>query len=65
MLLRRKAAEHLSSLVSDAAANGEELVVASAYRSYEEQRACIARLRSVHGADADGMSAHLATASIS
>jgi zinc D-Ala-D-Ala carboxypeptidase len=57
MLLRRKTAEHLSSLVSDAAANGEELVVASAYRSYEEQRASHARLMSVYGADADGMSA--------
>jgi D-alanyl-D-alanine carboxypeptidase len=57
MLLRRKAAEHLSSLVSNAAANGEELVVASAYRSYEEQRASHARLMSVFGADADGMSA--------
>ncbi len=57
MLLRRKAAERLRSLVSDAAANGEELVVASAYRSYEEQRASHARLMSVYGADADGMSA--------
>jgi zinc D-Ala-D-Ala carboxypeptidase len=57
MLLRREAAELLSSLVSDAAANGEELVVASAYRSYEEQQASHARLMSVFGADADGMSA--------
>lgn len=57
MLLRREAAEQLSSLVSDAAANGEELVVASAYRSYEEQQASHARLMSVFGADADGMSA--------
>ncbi len=57
MLLRRKAAEQLSSLVADAAANGEELVVASAYRSYEEQRASHARLISVYGAGADGMSA--------
>jgi zinc D-Ala-D-Ala carboxypeptidase len=57
MLLRREAAEQLSSLVSDAAANGEELVVASAYRSYEDQQASHARLMSVFGADADGMSA--------
>lgn len=57
MLLRREAAEQLSSLVSDAAANGEELVVASAYRSYEDQRASHARLMSVYGADADRMSA--------
>jgi zinc D-Ala-D-Ala carboxypeptidase len=55
--LRREAAEQLSSLVSDAAANGEELVVASAYRSYEKQRASHARLMSVYGAGADGMSA--------
>jgi zinc D-Ala-D-Ala carboxypeptidase len=47
----------VSSLVSDAAANGEELVVASAYRSYEDQQASHARLISVFGADADGMSA--------
>ena len=32
-------------------------MVASAYRSYEEQRASHARLMSVYGADADGMSA--------
>src|SRR5215210_9459163 len=38
MLLRREAAEHLRSLVADAAADGEELVVASAYRSYADQR---------------------------
>jgi D-alanyl-D-alanine carboxypeptidase len=57
MLLRRKAAEQLSSLVSDAAADGEELVVASAYRSYADQRASHARLASVYGAGADGMSA--------
>jgi len=56
MLLRREDAEQVSSLVSEAA-NGEELVVASAYRSYEDQRASHARLMSVFGADADGMSA--------
>jgi zinc D-Ala-D-Ala carboxypeptidase len=57
MLLRRKTAEQLSSLVSDAAADGEELVVASAYRSYEEQQLSHERLMNVFGADADGMSA--------
>ena len=36
-VLRHEAAEHLSHLVEAAAADGEELVVASAYRSYEEQ----------------------------
>src|SRR5215211_5365771 len=37
-VLRRGAAEHLGGLVEVATADGEELVVASAYRSYEEQR---------------------------
>ena len=55
--LRREAAEHLGRLIDRAAADGEELVVASAYRSYEEQRASHARLMSVYGADADRMSA--------
>jgi zinc D-Ala-D-Ala carboxypeptidase len=55
--LRREAAEHLGRLMDRAAADGEELVVASAYRSYEEQRTTHARLMSIYGADADGMSA--------
>ncbi len=55
--LRRDAAEHLASLVEAAAAAGEELVVASAYRSYEEQQVSYERLASVYGADANGMSA--------
>jgi D-alanyl-D-alanine carboxypeptidase len=55
--LRREAAENLGHLVEGAAADGEELVVASAYRSYEEQRLSHERLMSVYGADADGMSA--------
>jgi hypothetical protein len=55
--LRREAAENLRHLVEGATADGEELVVASAYRSYEDQRASHARLMSVFGADADGMSA--------
>ena len=56
-VLRREAAEHLEHLVEDSAADGEELVVASAYRSYEEQQLSHERLMSVFGADADGMSA--------
>jgi D-alanyl-D-alanine carboxypeptidase len=56
-VLRREAAEHLEHLVEDAAADGEELVVASAYRSYEEQQLSHERLMSVFGADADEMSA--------
>jgi D-alanyl-D-alanine carboxypeptidase len=55
--LRREAAESLGHLVEGAAADGEELVVASAYRSYEEQQLSHERLMSVFGADADGMSA--------
>jgi zinc D-Ala-D-Ala carboxypeptidase len=56
-VLRRGAAEHLGHLVEGAAADGEELVVASAYRSYEEQQLLHERLLSVFGADANGMSA--------
>jgi D-alanyl-D-alanine carboxypeptidase len=56
-LLRRGAAEHLGSLMERAAEDGEELVVASAYRSYEEQQLSHERLLSVFGADADRMSA--------
>ena len=57
MLLRREAAEHLSRLVSAAAADGEELVVASAYRSYLQQQRSYGRLTSVYGAGADRISA--------
>jgi zinc D-Ala-D-Ala carboxypeptidase len=56
-MLRREAAEHLERLVEDAAEDGEELVVASAYRSYEEQQLSHEKLRSVFGADAGTMSA--------
>jgi D-alanyl-D-alanine carboxypeptidase len=55
--LRRDAAEHLGRLVEAAAVDGEELVVASAYRSYEEQQISHQRLASVYGAGANGMSA--------
>ena len=57
MLLRREAAEHLRGLVFAAAADGEELMVASAFRSYEDQRVAYARLKSIYGAGADAMSA--------
>ena len=57
MKLRREAAEHLKDLVSAAAADGEELVVASAYRSYEDQQASHDKLSSVYGPEADLMSA--------
>jgi D-alanyl-D-alanine carboxypeptidase len=55
--LRREAAEHLGRLVESTEADGEELVVASAYRSYEEQRLSHERLMSIFGAGADRMSA--------
>jgi zinc D-Ala-D-Ala carboxypeptidase len=57
MLLRREAAEHLRHLVEDAWADGEELVVASAYRSYAHQRISHARLASIYGTSAETMSA--------
>jgi D-alanyl-D-alanine carboxypeptidase len=57
MLLRREAAEHLGRMVEDAAADGEELVVASAYRSYVDQRISHARMASVYGTEAGTMSA--------
>ena len=57
MLLRREAAWHLRDLVSAAAADGEELVVASAFRSYADQQVSHARLKSIYGAGADAMSA--------
>lgn len=57
MQLRREAAENLGRLVGDAAADGEELVVASAYRSYHDQQTSHARLASVYGEGANGMSA--------
>ena len=55
--LQREAAEHLGRLVEAAAVDGEELVVASAYRSYEEQQISHERLESVYGAGAKGTSA--------
>jgi D-alanyl-D-alanine carboxypeptidase len=57
LLLRREAAEHLGALVSAAAADSEELVVASAFRSYDDQRLTYGRLKSIYGAGADSMSA--------
>ena len=57
LLLRREAAERLGALVSAAAADSEELVVASAFRSYEDQRLTYGRLKSIYGAGANSMSA--------
>jgi zinc D-Ala-D-Ala carboxypeptidase len=57
MLLRREAAGHLGRLLEEAAADGEELVVASAYRSYSHQRISHARLASIYGTGAETLSA--------
>jgi zinc D-Ala-D-Ala carboxypeptidase len=56
-VLRREAAEHLERLVEGAAADREKLVVASAYRSYEEQRRSYRSLVDVLGAPARQLSA--------
>jgi D-alanyl-D-alanine carboxypeptidase len=56
-MLRREAAEHLRRLLEGAAANEEKLVVASAYRSYEEQRRSYRSLVDVLGAPARQLSA--------
>ena len=55
LMLRREAAEHLKDLV--AAADDEELVVASAFRSYLDQSYTHERLKSIYGSEADAMSA--------
>src|SRR3712207_6701331 len=52
MRLRRETAEALRGMVDAAAADGEELVVASAYRSYAEQRDSHARLIGIYGEEA-------------
>jgi zinc D-Ala-D-Ala carboxypeptidase len=56
-VLRREAAEYLGRLVEGATAEGEKLVVASAYRSYEEQQHSHERLLGVLGAGAGRLSA--------
>lgn len=55
--LRREAAEKLSLLVADAAADGEELIVASAYRSYADQQSSYEYWTNYYGYGAGGMSA--------
>ena len=57
MRLRSEAAERLRELVSAAAADGEELIVASSYRSYKDQEVSHDRLSSVYGSDANRVSA--------
>lgn len=55
--LRREAAGHLRRLVNAAEADGEELVVASAYRSYAEQRRTFAPYVAKYGKRASNVSA--------
>jgi zinc D-Ala-D-Ala carboxypeptidase len=57
LMLRREAADHLKDLVAAATADGEELVVASAFRSYLDQSYTHERLKSIYGSEADEMSA--------
>jgi zinc D-Ala-D-Ala carboxypeptidase len=57
LTLRREAAEHLKDLVAAAVADGEELVVTSAFRSYLDQSYTHERLESIYGSGADAMSA--------
>lgn len=57
LVLRKEAAEHLRGLIGAANADGEELVVASAFRSYADQRSAYGRLKSIYGPGADAMSA--------
>ena len=56
-LLRREAARHLARLMVAAAKDGEELIVASAYRSYAEQEQTFAQFTNVYGDETDTVSA--------
>ena len=51
-MLRREAAENLVRLMEAASAVGEDLIVASAYRSYDDQEAIHAELTNFHGEEA-------------
>jgi zinc D-Ala-D-Ala carboxypeptidase len=57
MFLREEAAGQLGRLMAAAAADGEELLVASAYRSYADQQSSYAKWESFYGQGAGGMSA--------
>lgn len=56
-LMRREAAVHLKALIAAAAADNEELIVASAYRSYADQQASYGKWTNFYGQGAGGMSA--------
>ena len=55
-MLRREAAVQLGSLVSDAAAGGVEVLVASGYRSYWEQTGTFEWFKDAYGEDAGKLS---------
>lgn len=55
--LRQQAARQLSRLMAAAAADGEELLVASAYRSFADQQSAYAKWEGYYGTGAGGMSA--------
>jgi LAS superfamily LD-carboxypeptidase LdcB len=57
LYLRQEAAGQLAKLMAAAAADGEELVVASAYRSYAEQQGTYARYTAMYGEGAGSVSA--------
>lgn len=56
-LLRRKAADQLGRLMAEAAADGEDLTIASAYRSFADQQASYGHWTDFYGQGAGGMSA--------
>lgn len=56
-VMRRKAAEDLLRLIQAARAAGEDLIVASGYRSFEDQRAVHAELTGLYGEEAEMLSA--------
>jgi LAS superfamily LD-carboxypeptidase LdcB len=56
-VMRREAAEDLLRLTQAARAAGEDLVVASGYRSFEDQRAVHAELTGLYGEEARRLSA--------
>jgi D-alanyl-D-alanine carboxypeptidase len=56
-VLRRKAARQLDRLMDAAAADEEELIIASAFRTYAEQQATFAQFTNVYGDETDTVSA--------
>ena len=56
-VMRRPAARHLKLLMAAAATDGEELIVASAYRSYAEQQQTFTQFTDVYGDETDTVSA--------